>query len=82
MARSIHQMAHDLKPILQAVEELSDAMKELLLNFYENEEIKNQECIDSGKEVMDTLKSCATLALTYINEVEIEAKNEGIEKHY
>lgn len=85
MARSIKQIAHDLAPSLEMINNISGTVAECFTEMEQDLKIKNGEladCYHHSLEGIRSLESFAKLILAYIKEVDAEAEREGIPKTY
>lgn len=85
MSRTINQVSHDLRPMLETIREISENMNVLLSKLYQElalKDIKLKDHFETCLSAAETLNECSEFAMIYIDEVDIEAEKEGIEKHY
>lgn len=85
MTRSTNQVSHDLRPMLETIKEISDTMS-LILPQLDQASSSNDAHLKGHFETcisaIESLKKCTGFAMIYLDEVDAEAKREGIEKHY
>lgn len=85
MARTANQVSHDLRPMIKTIQDLGENMSVLLPKLYAeliSEDSKLKTHFETCFSAMETLNKCAGFAMSYIEEVNVEAEQEGIERHY
>ena len=85
MTRNIRQVSHDIMPMLKTIQDLSSNLNTMLPQLYKSlalTDAKMKDHFETSLSALRALDECTKLAIVYVDEVDAEAKQAGLEKHY